>query len=116
MPTINLTPPNYDFVIIQNDTLSFSFTVDSPDVNTPVDLTGTTIKLQWKKKSGATAVKEIAVGTGITITGDDNNIIAINTVIDFVGSYRYELQVTFPNNDNITYLQGTTTSIAEITI
>lgn len=78
----------------------------------PVDLTQyTSIKLQVKlNKSSSGAVVSLTLGSGLTITGDDNNILGISfttqqTSLLCNSEYYYDLMMSTANS-NTYYLEG----------
>lgn len=64
--------------------------------NEPVDLTGASVKIQIRKKSGDPVLFELSTDDGITIGGDDNNTLSWNRVVDLPqGIYKWDLQIIF---------------------
>ena len=95
------------------------FTLKNED-NTPIDLTAIDkIESQFraKKETGA-VVKEISVGSGITITNASSGIIQIDSfLVDWnVDIYYYDIQFTFLSGVVKTYIKGTFKIVRDITI
>jgi hypothetical protein len=97
---------------------SVNFTYLDAD-NNPVDLTDAEIRIQFRYRSKTGAiVKDISVGTGITLTDAVNGIFTIDkfTPVDWaVDNYYYDAQVTFPNGDIGTYVWGMVEIVQNIT-
>lgn len=75
--------------------------------NIPVDLTGVTIKMQFRNYSDV-AVKTFEIGTGFTITNASLGKFSLETGVLNVAPdhYFHDIQITFPTGRVITYLEG----------
>lgn len=96
----------FDIKCYKNDTLSLNFEMKVNDV--PLDLTGSTIRLQVRPSAGSnTLTLSLTAGNGINITGTDSNIVTINKLITIAaGDYVYDLEIQFANGEVKTYVQG----------
>lgn len=98
---------------------TLSNAVDDNILNdTPINLTACLIKIQFKKDSPTgNLVKEINVGSGITITNAINGIFLINPFkLDWdAGVYCYDIEVTFSNSVSKTYVKGKINVIQDTT-
>ena len=104
---------------IKNDTFeSVEFTIQDGG-GSPIDLTGVSIRIQFRfrKKTGA-IVKDMSLGSGITLTDATNGIFTIDkfTPVDYeVDTYFYDAEITFTSGDIHTYVQGTFKVIQDTT-
>ncbi|MBV1952571.1 MAG: hypothetical protein KUG64_10320 [Cycloclasticus sp.] len=104
----------------KNDTFSsVNFTVKELVSGDPIDLTGTSIHVQFRYrcKTGS-VVKDMEIGTGITLTDPTNGVFTIDefTPIVFeVGEYYYDAQITFTDGSIKTYVWGTFKVLQDIT-
>jgi cytoplasmic iron level regulating protein YaaA (DUF328/UPF0246 family) len=92
------------------------FTMKLNDV--AIDLTGYTIKSQFKKnKKTGQLSKTISTTSGITITDAENGIFVIDSfVVDLnAGDYFYDIQFTDSNDIVTTYIQGRLQVIQDVT-
>lgn len=102
----------YDFIIRQNENHNFDLTFNKDDV--AIDLTQfTAIKLQIKHSKSAPAIIELAIGTGLTISGVDNNILSVAITSTQAKSltcesYYYDILMSKPTS-NVYYLEGKVT-------
>ena len=81
-----------------------------------VDLTGVSIRCQFRRgKETGTVVKEISVGSGITIV-DVNGVFSIDSfdVTFGAGFYVYDIEVT-SGSDIRTYVKGSLTVKQDVT-
>lgn len=108
-------PGQYNIQIWKNDTWSntFALLIDT----TPVDLTGAVVEIQVRQTpAGTTAFLTLGIGTGITITGAENNEINVSALVDIVaGSYVYDIAVQFQDLTEKTYVWGTFIVYEDIT-
>jgi len=104
---------------IKNDTFdSVKFTIQDGD-SVAIDLTGVTIasKFRYRCKTGA-VVKSITTGAGITLTTPLSGIFHIDafTPIAFeVGTYYYDVEITFTDSTIKTYVWGTFDVLQDVT-
>ncbi|MBV1952740.1 MAG: hypothetical protein KUG64_11175 [Cycloclasticus sp.] len=104
---------------VKNDTFSsVNFTL-LDGLGDPIDITGVAIHIQFRYrcKTGS-VVKDIEVGTGITLTDPTNGIFTIDefTPITFeVGDYYYDAQITFTDGSIKTYVYGTFKVLQDVT-
>lgn len=76
---------------------------------TPIDFTGATILIQFRKKPDGDIVLEWKTSDGsITIAGNQINMLAkTGAQMDVAsGTYKYDINVLFPTNVNKTYIEG----------
>ena len=74
------------------------------------DLTGATIKTQFRKGSKTNqASKEITTSSGITVEDLVNGVFVWDSfIMDLsVGTYYYDVEITFASGDVKTYIEGT---------
>lgn len=99
----------YNFYVRQNQDKLINLTFKT-DGN-PLDLSGYTgIYLQVKYRKGAPAVFGVSLGSGLTVTGDDNTILevkfsAAQTAMLTCESYYYDVLMTAPTS-NVYHLEG----------
>ncbi len=75
----------------------------------PVDLTGSDVEIQVRKKPNSTDAELTLTeqNGGITVGGVDDNQITINYPVDIAaGTYVYDMVVVFPNGNEKTYIWG----------
>lgn len=104
---------------VKNDTFNeVRFTYLDGDGN-PVDITDCEIRIQFRYRSKTGAiVKNIEVGSGITLTDPTNGIFTIDefTPLDWeVDSYYYDVEVTFPSGRIKTYVWGILKVVQDVT-
>jgi hypothetical protein len=77
----------------------------------PIDFSTATLKLQIKRNiRDTTYVKQLTVGSGLTVSGTGSNIVTILTQANIpAGSYVYDLTAFYAGSDPITYLKGSLT-------
>jgi hypothetical protein len=100
-------PAQYNISIWRNDTWSQVMRITANDV--PVDLTGSEIEIQVRKKPNSTDAELTLTeqNGGITVGGVDDNQITINYPVDIAaGTYVYDMVVVFPNGNEKTYIWG----------
>jgi hypothetical protein len=88
------------------------------EVSTPINLTGATIKWQFKEGSrGGAVVKELNIGTGITVTDAANGDFTMDAFRWTYGSgvFYYDVQFTFPDGSVKTYITGRLNVIEDTT-
>lgn len=111
-------PATYDISAYLNDTLSLSFIFNNSDGD-PIDLSSADIKMQVRKKHDDPVLWTASEGDGITVTGDDDNIISINKIVSdsqiSPGIYKYDIQATYSSGVITTYLRGDFTVESDIT-
>jgi hypothetical protein len=74
------------------------------------DLTGASIQTQFRKDSKNNPVaKDISIGSGITVEDLANGIFVWDAFVMelAVGTYYYDVQITFSGGDVKTYVEGT---------
>jgi hypothetical protein len=107
------TIAQYNFEIIQNEDFSVDLSLESDAA--PLDLTlFTSIKLQVKFSKSAPAIIELAIGSGLEISGDDSNVLkvtmtAAQTKLLTCETYYYDV-LTTKTAINKYYLEGKITS------
>ena len=104
---------------IKNDTFSAVEFTYLDAIGDPIDLTGTAIRIQFRYRSKTGAiVKDIEVGTGITLTDPTNGVFEIDefTPVDWaVDTYYYDVEVTFITGKIKTYVWGMVKVIQDVT-
>jgi hypothetical protein len=104
---------------IKNDTFESVEFEYNDNVGNPMDLTGVTVKVQFRNSSKkGHVVKSIDTTSGITMTDAVNGKFEIDkfTPVDFeVGNYYYDVETTFTNGDIKTYVGGTFKVIQDVT-
>lgn len=108
-------PAVYNFnVHRRGDTFTgVDFVMDEEGI--PMDLTGAVVKVHVRPKADLTvlAFAWLTADSSILIAGEDNNIIRLQPLsADFMddidaGIYLFDLEVTFPSGEKITYITGT---------
>lgn len=91
---------------LKNDTFNGARFTLSP----ATDLTGATIQTQFRKSSKTNPViKDISTTSGITVENLVNGVFVWDSfVMTFdVGTYYYDVQITFASGDVKTYVEGT---------
>lgn len=100
-------PAQYNISIWRNDTWSQVMVITANEV--PVDLTGSEVEIQVRKKPNSTDAEMTLTENngGITVGGVNNNQITINYPVDIAaGTYVYDMVVLFPNGNEKTYIWG----------
>lgn len=113
--TADFKPAQYNVQMWKSDSWTQVFALKANDV--PIDLTGSNIEIQLRKTPASTTAElTLTLGSGITISGVDNNEIIINTIVDInAGSYVYDMTVVFPSGIVKTYVWGTFIVYEDIT-
>ena len=95
-------------------TITLSQTVSA--VTTPIDLTGATIKIVFKKQDQTTVISTLAIGSGITVDDAAGGVISIDpfTVFATPYTYEYDMEITFNSGTVKTYMKGFFKSICDI--
>jgi len=102
----------YDFILRQNESHSFELKFNTNQV--PIDLIQyPTIKLQIKKSKSSSALVELSLGSGLTISGVDDNVLIVNftaaqTKLLSCENYYYDVLMSKPSQ-NIYYIEGIVT-------
>ncbi len=104
---------------VKNDTFaSVEFTFED-ELGAAIDLTGISAQCQFRYNTKiGTTVKDISIGSGLTLTDAVNGILTIDafTPVDWeVGCYKYDIQITFPSGVISTYVQGTVEILQDTT-
>lgn len=104
--TADLRPAQYNISLWRNDSWMQTFAIKANDI--PVDLTGSTILIQIRKKANASTIDlSLTNGDGISIIGDDMNMIVVSKKVEILaGNYVYDINVTFPSGEVKTYVWG----------
>lgn len=87
--------------------VQITLTLTSGETTSPIDLTGSTIKLQFIKVGNTAVASTLEIGSGITVDDAANGIFSIDpfTVWSDDGIYEYDVQVT--NGSTVkTYMKG----------
>ena len=78
---------------------------------TPLDLTGAAIKIEFRYScTTGSIVYNAEVGSGVTITDAAGGMFSLDefTPITWeIGTYYYDVRITFSNGDIKTYIKGT---------
>jgi hypothetical protein len=99
----------YDFVVRQNQDHNVDFRFDEDEAT--LDLTQfTAIKLQVKLRKGSPALFTLSIGSGLIISGTDNNVLgtkftAAQTALLNCESCYYDVLMSKPTS-NVYYLEG----------
>jgi len=103
---LSLIPCKLDICYYNGDSFKVSIGMDDCDGNF-IDLTDADISIHIKKTINSPVLVELSIGDGISISGENNNIIEINKVIDLPqGTYRWDLQIIFPDGTVRTVFAG----------
>jgi hypothetical protein len=98
---------------IKGDTFSsVQFEYIDSDTNNPVDLTGAFIEIDfmYKCKTGTKVLEAKSNGNGVDIIDSSNGIFileAFTPITWSIGSYFWDVKVTFADGTKKTYIQGT---------
>ena len=95
------------------------FTLIDYATSIAIDLTGATIKTQFRKlkKTGAIQL-ELNIGTGITVTDLVGGIFVFDSITSLnwsTNTYYYDVEVTLASGDIKTYIEGTLTIVEDVT-
>lgn len=117
-----MIPGKYDIPAHYNgDTLdakTYTLSTLVSNVATPINLTGVAIKWQFKEGSrSGTLVKEITIGTGITLTDAANGVFHMDAFRWTYGSgvFYYDVQFTLADGSIKTYITGRLNVIEDTT-
>jgi len=116
--TVTIPTPSYYAEVdlpayVNGDTfeqLSITFTeilTEGADA-TPKDLSGATIKMEIRKHPASVVFYTLTVGSGLTVSGADNNILLVGPFDldqDSCGWHKYDVEVTIGGNKK-TYFGG----------
>jgi hypothetical protein len=94
------------------------FTILNTEDNSPIDLTGVSIRSQFRFGSKTGGIqKEITNGDGITLSDAVNGVFSIDSfLVDWAADfYYYDIEITFPNGIVRTYIQGNIKVIQDVT-
>lgn len=105
---------------LRGDTFNgVEYTIRDYDTSEPINLTGATIKCQFRKGSKTGLIQvDLSIGTGLTVTDTVNGIVEIDSIsrLDWVaGVYYYDVEVTLASGDRKTYIEGTFKIIEDTT-
>jgi hypothetical protein len=107
--SIKNTIGKYDFIVRQNENHNVDLTFTT--YATPLDLTQySAIKLQVKHRKSAPAIFELALGSGLVISGAGFNVLKVSMTADQTKlltceSYYYDVLTATPTS-NVYYLEG----------
>lgn len=105
-PAIYTIPTHY-----RGDTLnSITFTIKENTI--AVDLTGASIKMDFRRGTDTGALQESkTIGSGLLVTDAVNGVFEMIAYINNweAGVYFYDMQITFPSSIIRTYVKGTLT-------
>lgn len=112
-----MQPANYDATVYQGEDWSRVFTWP-----TSYDLTAyTEIKIEVRNKSGGTVLNTFTVGSGLTISGADNNVLTwdmSNTQTAALPTHYapvYDVRTIDASGKHLYWFKGTITTTAGIT-
>lgn len=94
------------------------FTFLNETTSSPIDLTGTEIRMQFRKGRKNGAVKAtLDLTDGLTLTDASNGILTVDPfIIDFEADvHYYDIQVTYADGTIKTYVQGKIKVIQDVT-
>jgi len=82
-----------------------------------VDISGSTVKIQFKSSSNSSAVVDLSSTNGdISISGNDITIPSfVAPQVNSATSFSYDLQITLSNGSVRTYLSGSMKVVPDIT-
>ena len=103
----------------RGDTLdSVQFTLIDKDTSLPIDLTGASLKIQFRKPFKGATQLTITDGSGITIVSPTTGRLIIDSfILDWdPGVYLYDIEITFANSTVKTYVRGSINVISDATI
>lgn len=109
MATSSSIPATVNYTITQGDTFAREIEIETTDDSpVPVDLSGATIVMTIADE------QDLTEGDGLTVGGDDDNVITINKIITWAGKHKYALKATFGDGTVKTYHKGYIKSIAKV--
>ena len=100
-------PAQYNISIWKTNTWSQIFLLTANTV--PIDLSTAAVEIEIRKTITSSTVELTLTegGGGITVGGQNNNMITINKDINLTaGNYVYDMAVKFSNNNIKTYIWG----------
>jgi hypothetical protein len=100
-------PAQYNISIWKTNTWSQIFLLTANTV--PIDLSTAAVEIEIRKTITSSTVELTLTegGGGITVGGQNNNMITINKDINLAaGNYVYDMAVKFSNNNIKTYIWG----------
>lgn len=106
MSCSDFKPSQYNIELVKGDTWGISFAFKLNDV--PINLSSDTIDVAIYKGCSTSAPLWTATnGDGITVTGVDNNVVAISKIVDLAkGDYIWDFKITYTDGIVKTYLWG----------
>lgn len=116
--TLDLRAPTITLLSERGDTVTMAVVLWQDKAHTvPQDLTlATAITMQVKKERNGPVKATLTVGSGLTITGDDNNRLAITLASTLLPSkYVADLQLEFPGSVVRTYFKIDWTIFNDVT-
>lgn len=110
MPTESkhITAARHDFKVMAGDTLPINFVFTDKETRAPISLEGSAVVMKIKVlPTDTVAVKTLSLGSGLTLSGDDYNVIQLSTLLDIPkGTYSYSLTATATDGTVTTYMVG----------
>lgn len=107
--SIDLRPAELPVDSTRGDTLPLEISFYSDSANTiPIDLSTATITMDIRKdRSTGPIKKQLTEGSGLTVSGDDNETLIISTETDSLpyGNYVADVNVVFPGSIVRTYVR-----------
>ena len=104
---------------LKNDTFNgIQFTLKNSTTGDPIDLTGSSIAIDFKYKSKTGVIaKSISVGSGITVAAPATGVFVIDSFLITwnIGIHYYDVEITDTNSIVSTYITGTLTVIQDVT-
>ena len=94
------------------------YTLLNSSDSSPIDLTGVSIKTQFRTTSKkGSVILEITSGSGITISDAVNGVFSFDSlIIDWsAGTYYYDVEITFSPEVIKSYIEGTIEILQDIT-
>ena len=109
---------NRNFSIVEGDSFSASVTLVDKTTGNPINLTGTTCKMQVRTSynSPDPPALEFTAGNGITVDGPNGKMTFLKTVNLLAGEYVYDLQVVFGGPITTTFLRGRFVVLEGVTV
>lgn len=83
-----------------------------------IDLTGATIKCQFRDASDNTLILDLSIGSGITVDDAVNGTFTIDARNPFglaTGKYNYDVEVTYASGVIQTYIKGEVKILDDVT-
>lgn len=103
-----VTAAEHNFFLYAGDSWACELIFTDKATNTPIDLTGSALRLQIKaRKTDSQAVTEFTSGSGLEIGGAGSNVVTIDGSNNALpgGTYFYDLQAV-KGGLTTTYLKG----------